>query len=150
MASMRRVRKDFRKEVYRLISAGDGSIDKLVEVAGRFFGRDVGYEVLIKTFLQSEVSNAVTCLRSEGHIETVGKRWKLTEELRPEDVDVISTRRWKRLRGELKSEARLAHDHGRISDATAAGQMLSLVSSMLASQESAEEAVRQEAEVVQS
>ena len=74
MSSIRRVRRDFRKEVLQLISSGDGNIEKLVETAGRFFGRDVGYEVLIKTFLHNEVSNAVSCLRSDGLIETIGKK----------------------------------------------------------------------------
>ena len=38
MASMRRVRKDFRKEVLRLVSTGDGDIETLTHLAGRFFG----------------------------------------------------------------------------------------------------------------
>jgi len=35
MASMRRVRKNFRKEVLRTISTGDGNIETLIEIAGK-------------------------------------------------------------------------------------------------------------------
>ena len=132
MASIRRVRRDFREEAHRLISSGNGSIEKLVESAGRHFGHDVGYEVLIKTFLHNEVGHAVSYLRSEGHIETIGKQWKPTSALQPEDIDIISLRRLKRLRGELKSQVRLAHQHGRTEDAIVAKTMLELVSSKLA------------------
>jgi hypothetical protein len=115
-----------------LISSGNGSTEKLIEAAGRHFGHDVGYEVLIKTFLHSEVGHAVSYLRTEGHIETVGKQWKPTSELRPEDIDIISLRRLKRLRGELKAQVRLAHQHGRTEDAIVAARMLELVSGKLA------------------
>lgn len=131
MASIRRVRRDFRKEVDQLISSGVGSIQKLIEAAGRHFGHDVGYEVLIKTFLHNEVSNAVTTLRSEGRIETIGKQWKPVSALDPSDVEIISLRRLKRMRGELKAQVRLAHQHGRIDDAIAASRMLEIVSSEL-------------------
>jgi hypothetical protein len=127
MASIRRVRRDFRKEVFQLISSGDGSIQKLVEAAGRHFGHFVGYEVLIKTFLHSEVGNAVSCLRTEGQVETVGKQWKSIASLQSEDVEIISLRRLKRLRGELKAQVRLAHQHGRVEDAVAAARMLEIV-----------------------
>lgn len=135
MASMRRVRRDFRKEVLRLVSSGEGNFEKLIELAGSFFGRDVGYEVLIKSFLGSEVSNAVSYLRSEGAIETVGKKWKPASELQPEDVDIIQIRRLKRIRGELKEEIRLAHHFGRIDEATAASKMLKVVTEQLSSAE---------------
>ena len=138
MASMRRVRKDFRKEVLRLVSTGDGDIETLTHLAGRFFGHEVGYEVLIKTFLGSEVSNAVSCLRAEGFIETIGKQWKPVTELKGEDVDIISIRRLKRLRGELKSEIQLAHKHGRVDEAIAASRMLEIVSQQLKGSESHE------------
>jgi hypothetical protein len=127
MASVRRVRKNFRKEVLRLISSGDGNIQKLIESAGRHFGHDVGYEVLIKTFLQNEVSNAVSTLRNEGHIETIGKKWKPITTLEPTDVEIISLRRLKRIRGELQAQVRLSHQHGRIDDACTAGRMLETI-----------------------
>lgn len=126
MASIRRVRKDFRREVLRLISSGDGNIQKLVEAAGKHFGHDVGYEVLIKTFLQTEVAYAVTFLRNEGHIETIGRQWKPVGLLHPEDATVILSRRQKRIRGELKELERFAHKFGRFDDATAAAQMLAV------------------------
>ena len=102
MASLRRVRKDFRKGVLQLISAGDGNFETLIELADKHFGRDVGYEVLIKCFLGSEVSNAVSCLRNDREIETVGKKWKPVGQLEKSDIEVISTRRKKRLRGEFR------------------------------------------------
>ena len=131
MPSMRKVRKDFRKEVLRQIRAGDGNIENLVETAGQHFGIQVGYEVLIKSFLQSEVSNAVSQLRNEGHIETIGKKWKAADELQREDVSIISVRRLKRLRGELKSQIRLDHDHGLIDEAAEAQRLLEKVEKML-------------------
>lgn len=131
MASLRRVRRDFRKDVLRLISTGDGNIETLVESAGKHFGYDVGYEALIKSFLHSEVSNAVSYLRNESLIETVGKKWKPASELNDEDIDIISVRRLKRLRGELKSEVRLAHDHGRVEEAAKASKLLREVEDLL-------------------
>ena len=133
MASIRRVRRDFRNEVNQLISSGEGSTEKLVEAAGRHFGYDVGYEVLIKTFLHNEVGNAVSSLRSEGLIETIGKQWKSTSELVPSDVAIISLRRLKRMRGELQAQVKLAHQHGLVEDAVAAGRMLEIVSNELSS-----------------
>ena len=129
MASIRRVRKGFRKEVLRSVSAGDGNIEKLMEIAGKYFGHDVGYEVLIKTFLGSEVSNALTYLRSDGLVESVGRKWLPATELTPEQSTVVSSRRWKRLRGELMSEVRFGHEHGLIEEATKASELLSMVAS---------------------
>jgi hypothetical protein len=140
VASLRRVRRNFREEVLRLIRAGEGDMQTLLVLAGRYFGNDVGYEVLIKTFLGSEVSNAVSYLRSEGEVETVGKQWKMSADLQDDDIDIISVRRLKRLRGELTAEARLHHQHGRIGDAEVAGRMLSIVSDRLAELVSAAEA----------
>ena len=130
MASMRQVRKRFRKEVHRLISAGGGNTEMLMDIAKVMFG-EVGYPKVLETFWRSELSNAVSHLRNEGLVETIGKKWKPVDELQPEDVDVISTRRFKRLRGELKAEVQLAHKHGRIDDATTAARMLDLVSQQL-------------------
>lgn len=141
MASIRRVRKGFREEVRRLVSTGEGNFESLVELAGKYFGRDVGYEVLIKTFLGTEVGNAVSYLRNEGLIETVGKKWKLSSDLQLEDVEIISVRRLKRLRGELKAEVRLAHNFGRTEEAIAASKMLDIVSQQLTSVEVTEEVV---------
>lgn len=128
MASMRKVRKSFREEVLRAISSGDGNIETLIEIAGSHFGRGVGYEVLIKSFLGSEVSNALSCLRNEGIIESIGKKWKPATDLSVAESAVVSTRRWKRLRGELKSEVRFAHEHGLIDEATKASALLAMVS----------------------
>lgn len=135
MSSMRKVRKNFRAEVHRLISSGDGNIETLTRSAGQHFGYEVGYEALIKSFLQTEVSNAVKVLRDLGHIETIGKKWKPVEELQPNDVETIAVRRLKRLRGELKAGISLAHQHGRTEEAVAESQMLGIVDSCLRSPE---------------
>ena len=127
MASIRRVRKGFRKDALRAVSAGDGNIEKLIEIAGKHFGSDVGYEVLIKSFLGSEVSNALTYLRGEGLVESIGRKWLPASELTTEQSTTVSTRRWKRLRGELKEEVRFAHEHGMIDEATRASELLALV-----------------------
>jgi len=131
VASMRRARKNFRKEVLRLISSGDGNIETLKKLADGFFGEDVGYKVQIAAFLNSEIANALAQLRNEGLIESIGKKWKVNSELTGDDVTVISARRMKRLRGELKAEGKLAHEHGRLEEAAIAGTMLNIVSSRL-------------------
>lgn len=141
MASLRHVRRNFRVEVLQLISSGDGNIKKLVESAGAHFGHQVGYEVLIKTFLQNEVGNAVKVLRDEGRIESIGAQWKPIADLQSEDVEIISVRRLKRLRGELKAQVHLAHQHGRTVDAVAAARMLEIVSGELSARESERESV---------
>lgn len=129
MASLRRVRKSFRKEVLRAVSTGDGTIETLINnVAGKHFGRDVGYEDLIKSFLGTEVSHALAYLRSEGLVESVGKKWIPAAELTAAESTVVSTRRWKRLRGELKSEVRFAHEHGLMDEATKAAELLAMTS----------------------
>ena len=124
MASIRRVRKDFRNEVLRLIRAGDGSIQSLVETAGNHFGNLVGYEVLIKTFLHGEVGNAVSYLRNDGWIETIGKQWKPVDSLESEDIEVIQMRRQKRIRGELQAGMKLAHERGDLDTAAIYGAAL--------------------------
>ena len=125
MASrMRSVRRRFREEVLRSISSGHGHTEELIQAAGRLFGRNVGYEVLIKTFLASEASNATSQLRIDGLVESVGKQWKPIGGLNPEDVDTILIRRKKRIRGMLKSQVRLAHQNGRIEEATEASEIL--------------------------
>ena len=127
MASIRRVRKDFRQEVLRLISTGDGSIEMLVKNAGQMFGHDVGYEVLIKTFLHNEVANAVSYLRNEGLVETIGKQWKTVDGLNQEDIEVIQVRRKKRIRGELKAGKRMAHERGDVDMAAMFGAALNFL-----------------------
>jgi len=113
------------------IDRGEGSLSQLIQIADRLLGRDVGYELLIKTFCANEVSNGLAQLRNDGLIESTGKLWKLTSNLETEDVDIIHVRRLKRLRGELKSEIRLAHEHGRVEDAVNAGRMLEIVQQQL-------------------
>jgi len=130
-SSMRTVRRQLRKELLGAIGNGDGVLPQLIEIADRLLGRNVGYEVLIKTFCANEVSNALAQLRLDEEVETTGKCWKLVSKLEDEDVDIISTRRLKRLRGELKAEIRLAHDHGRIDDAALASEMLAMVQGRL-------------------
>jgi hypothetical protein len=134
---MRSVRRVLRHEVLASVSAGEGDLPTLIKIAGRLLGRDVGYEVLIKTFLANEVSNALAHLRTEGHVESTGRVWKPMAALQGEDVDIVSTRRLKRLRGELKAQVRLAHDHGRVPEAIAADKMLSILGQQLAAIEDA-------------
>ena len=140
MASLRRVRKDFRKEVLQLISTGDGNIETLISLADKQFGRSVGYHELLKTFLGSEVSNAVSFLRTEGHIESIGKKWKPVGELAEDDVNVIELRRKKRIRGELKASIVLAHNHGRTEEAITAAKMLELIAEPATNSEAEETA----------
>ncbi|NDF13304.1 MAG: hypothetical protein EB060_10890 [Proteobacteria bacterium] len=128
MASLRRVRKNFRKEVLQLIKAGEGNLKSLMQLADAHFGsNDCGYHAVLRAFHASEVNNAVSQLRLDGEIETVGKSWKSTEDLQSEDVDIITLRRMKRLRGEAKSLARFAHEHGRTEAAISASHVVSIV-----------------------
>lgn len=128
MASLRRVRKNFRKEVHQLIKAGEGNLKNLMALADSHFGsNDCGYHAVLRAFHAGEVNNAVSQLRLDGEIETVGRSWKSTENLQSEDVDIITLRRMKRLRGEAKSLAKFAHDHGRTEAAISASHVVSIV-----------------------
>lgn len=144
MAKLRRVRRDFRKEVLQLVNAGEGNFETLMELAERSF-RDAGYHELLRTFWTTEVHNAVSYLRDHGdpteRIESIGKKWKPASELTVDDVEVISTRRKKRLRGELKAEVRLAHGHGRTEEAVLASKMLDLISQSLPQEDAVPETV---------
>ena len=128
MASLRRVRKNFRKEVLQLIKAGEGNLKNLMALADAHFGsNDCGYHAVLRAFHAGEVNNAVSQLRSDGEIETVGRSWKSTENLQSEDVDIITLRRMKQLRGKAKSLAKFAHDHGRTEAAISASHVVSIV-----------------------
>jgi hypothetical protein len=115
-------------------------------MAGCLFGQRVGYETLIKTFLSTEVSNGLAQLRLEGEVESTGKCWKPIANLQPEDVEIISVRRLKRLRGELKAQEVLAHNHGRIDEAVAVARMLEVISGELHRRETVEEHCNETAE----
>jgi hypothetical protein len=128
MASLRRVRKNFRKEVLQLIKAGEGNLKNLMLLADAHFGsNDCGYHAVLRAFHAGEVNNAVSQLRLDGEVETVGRSWKSTDNLQSEDVDIITTRRMKRLRGEAKSLAKFAHEHGRTEAAISASHVVSIV-----------------------
>lgn len=146
MSSLRRVRKNFRKEVLRLVESGEGSWDSLIRLADAYFGSNsIGYHAVVKAFLHGEVNNAVAKLRSEGFVETVGRHWKSTENLQDEDITQIQTRRLRRIRGELKSQIRLAKDRGRNDEAAIARAALGVMSSCCDDSEQEVSAVVQEA-----
>jgi len=132
---MRHVRRQLRKELLQAIKEEQGDLATLMQIADRLLGRAVGYEVLIKTFLSNEIANGLKQLRVDGEVESTGRLWKPFGDLKSEDVTKISTRRLKRLRGELKAEIRLAHDYGRVEEATVAARMLEIVSQRLQSTE---------------
>lgn len=148
MASIRRVRKNFRQEVLRLIESGQGNWENLMRLAVEHFGKDVGFDVVLKAYYQVEVSNAVSHLRNEGRIETVGKQWKPVAELDDSDVDVISTRRLKRIRGELKTQVRFAHEKHRVDDAIKAAQVLGVLSAMISEEEKSSNEMSEQADLV--
>lgn len=129
MSSLRRVRRNFRKAVLQLIEAGEGNSEKLMKLADEFYGsNDCGYKSVLKAFHQSEINNAASQLRIEGLVETVGKSWKSIEKLEQSDIDVITIRRMKRLRGEAKSLVGFAHNYGRTEIATTAANVASIFS----------------------
>lgn len=132
MSSMRPVRKGLRKEIMLAIKDGDGHPKSLAKIADRLLGRVVGYETLIKTFCANEVRNALAQLRLDGLAESTGMLWKAADCLESEDVDIISVRRLKRLRGELESEIRMANQYGRLDDSKSASMMLGIVTARLA------------------
>ena len=71
-------------------------------------------------------------MRLDGKAESTGLLWKAANCLESEDIDIISVRRLKRLRGELESEIRMANEYGRVEDATSASMMLGIVTARLA------------------
>ena len=148
MASLRRVRKNFRTEVLRLIESGQGNWENLMSLATEYFGKDVGFDVVLKAYYQVEVSNAVSHLRNEGRIETVGKQWKQVADLDDSDVTVILTRRFKRIRGELKSQVRLAHEKQRVDEAIKASQALGVMSTMFPDGERLPQEISEQVELV--
>lgn len=136
--SMRTVRRELRQQLLAAISVGSGDLRELVKIADHLLGQEVGWELLIRTFSHTEVQHGLAQLRLDGKVESAGKVWKLVGNLESEDVDTISTRRSKRLRGELKAEIRLAHEYGRTEDAIAASKMLEIIEARL--QEEADKA----------
>lgn len=87
------------------------------------------------------MSNAVSQLRNEGHIESIGKKWKSLDDLRSEDVDIIVNRRQKRIRGELKEQVRFNHAHGRTEDAITAAMALAAIESQVKDDSREEESI---------
>ena len=132
MSSMRQVRRNLRREIMLAIDDGDGHPKSLAKIAGRLLGQDVGYDTLIKAFCAYEVRNALAQLRLDGKAESTGMLWKAADSLESEDIDIISVRRLKRLRGELESEVRMANQYGRAEDASSASMMLGIVTARLA------------------
>ena len=133
MAGIRNVRKHLRKEVLKCVATGHGDLKTLTQVAREIVGNGVGVEKMLEGFYAGEVSKALAVLRSERRVESVGKDWKVTSDLDSTDVDTISLRRLKRLRGELTEEKRLAHEFGRTEEAVLAARMLDILSSAFAS-----------------
>ena len=127
MRSIRSVRRDFRKEVLQMISAGEGNLEKLMQLAAVTIGNEVSNSQLVRSFLHTELSNAVSQLRNEGEIETIGKQWKPAANLNESDVETISVRRLKRIAGELRSQLRLDHEHGRTESAIETADSLAVV-----------------------
>ena len=132
MASkMRKVRRQFRQEMLRAIEAGNGTAETLEKIARAVLGNDIGLEVAMSSFYANEVNKGLAQLRTDGLAESTGKVWKLAGSLDGEDIEAISIRRMKRIKGELLAEIRLAHDNGRFEEATIASSMLAIVSKQL-------------------
>jgi hypothetical protein len=128
MASLRKVRREFRKALLTAVKQGKRNTRDLVALADAHFGsNDCGYHAVLKAFNVAEVNNAVAFLRQEGHIETVGKEWKPVEELDQDDALKITTRRMKQIRGLAKSTTRFAHEHGQIEEAIRASSVVNIV-----------------------
>ena len=136
MASrMRSARRRLRKELLQCIDAGKGDIATLGQTACAIMGHEVGIEEVTNYFYANEVSNAMKKLRVDGEVESVGRLWMRVGSLSEENVETISIRRLKRLRGESKAQLRLAHDHGRIDEAVAIGQLLEILNQELVKRE---------------
>jgi hypothetical protein len=128
VASLRKVRKELRKAMLIAIKQGKRSTRDLFALADAHFGsNDCGYHAVIKAFVMSEVNNAVSFLRQEGHIETVGKEWKPVEEIDQDDALKIMARRKKQIRGLAKGATRFAHEHGHTEDAVCLLNVLGIV-----------------------
>ena len=129
--SLRRVRRKLREYLLRNVEAGDGNNETLHRVAEAILGTDVGYRTVLKTFIANEVNKALAQLRCEGLVESTGGKWKPTQELNVEDATVITQRRKKRLRGELKAHVRLCHEHGLVEDAVLGNTLLAAIDQSL-------------------
>ena len=128
---MRSARRELREKLLNALSTGKGSLPELVRVADGLFSREVGYGILLNSFLANEVSQGLAKLRIDGAAESVGKIWKLANELDGDDVDKISLRRLKRLRGEFKAQILLDHNFGRTENAVAVARMLEIIEQQL-------------------
>jgi hypothetical protein len=107
-------------------------------VAREIMGRDVGVEELMESYYANETSNAMKQLRIAGETESVGGVWMRVADLTEANVETISVRRLKKMRGELKAQMTLAHDHGLVGDAAFAGRMLEVLHQELAKRETVE------------
>jgi hypothetical protein len=132
---MRSVRRRLRKELSTEIAGGNGDLPTLRGLTRQLLGHSVGFEVLIDAWCANETSNALAQLRIAGEAESVGKMWKPVDVLTDADVEAISIRRLKRMRGELKAQERLAHEHGRISEAAAVARLLEIIGQELCKRE---------------
>lgn len=118
MANYRKVNKQLRKHLLEAVTKGSGDSETLKQIAREIIGNNVGIERLLDNLYSSAVAQGMAILRSEGHVESIGKNWKLATLLDSDDVDTVQLRRLKRMRGEAVSQIHLAHKHGRIDDAT--------------------------------
>jgi hypothetical protein len=126
--SLRKVRREFRRAVKHAIESGKRNTRDLLTLADAHFGsNDCGYRAVLNAFIKSEVNNAVSFLRQEGLIETVGKEWKLIADIDQDDALKITARRMKRLRGEAKSLTKFAHDRGMTEVAVTAANVVNIV-----------------------
>lgn len=145
-SSLRRVRRLLRQRLLALVQKGEGNLKILEREAARILGQDVGYEVVLRAFVCSEVANAMAQLRSQGEVQSVGKDWKDADSLSEEEVDIVQTRLLKRTNGSLKSSVKLSHAYGRTEDAVFASELLRQLSERLGADNKVEETVNETVE----
>ena len=119
MASLRSVRKAFRRELRQLMASKGGYLlpHEGVALARAMFGREVGVDDLMESYCANQFNAAMAYLRSDRVAESVGREWVAVSQLKPEQVDGVTLRRLKRIVGELRSQVALDHETGRTEEA---------------------------------
>lgn len=127
MAKMLKVRRQLRAALHEAIKAGDGSNAVIHKITRDIMEADVTLRVLMDSLVLGEANKATAQLRREFGVESVDTGWVTKEMLSQENVEIISARRFKRVRGECQTEIDLAHTHGMTEEASVAIQIIGLL-----------------------
>lgn len=140
MASkMRKVRRLLRHRLRSRLKEGNCSRSEMESIVESIMAHEVGYATLVSTFLRSELNMALAYLQRgpTAEAESNGMVWKHVDNLDDMDLDVISVRILKRMRGEASRHADISDKHGRHSDASFARGFMDQLERLIEARESA-------------